>query len=89
MHQFRKYELVAKDSPKKAFYNVFLLDTGSEFVVRKESGAAGKVLDVREWHWPTRNEAETLIISIVRKKTNPKRKSARHYQLVDMQLSLF
>lgn len=89
MHQIRQYQLVDANSPKKAFYSIFVIDSGFDFVVRKESGCLGKVLDVREWPRPTRAEAEALAISIVRKKTNPNRKSARHYRLADPQLSLF
>lgn len=89
MHQLLNLHLLSENSPKKAFYNIFVLDAGDRYVVRKESGAAGKVLDIREWSRPTREEAAALFFSIVRAKTNPERKSPRHYQIVDLQLSLF
>jgi len=73
----------------KTFYTLYLLETEEGYLVRKESGAAGKILDSRTWPKPSRLEAEKMFVSIVRRKTNPSRKSSRHYQVSDHQLSLF
>jgi len=89
MIELRKIHLQDEHSPKKAFYTLYLLETGEGYLVRKESGAAGKTLDSRTWTKPSRSEAEKMFISIVRRKTNPCRKSSRHYQITDRQLSLF
>ena len=89
MIELRKIHLQDEHSPKKAFYTLYLLETEEGYLVRKESGAAGKTLDSRTWPKPSRPEAEKMFISIVRRKTNPSRKSSRHYQITDRQLSLF
>lgn len=89
MIELRKIRLQDDHSPKKAFYILFLLQTHEGFLVRKESGAAGKTLDCRTWAKPTLPEAEKLFLSKVRTKTNPCRKSPRHYQISNIQLSLF
>lgn len=77
-----------ENSPKKAFYKLYLLQTEEGYLVRKESGASGKILDCRNWPKPTFQEAEKLFLAKVRCKTNPSRKSPRHYQVTGRQLSL-
>jgi hypothetical protein len=89
MIELRKIHLQDEHSPKKAFYTLYLLETEEGYLVRKESGAAGKTLDSRTWPKPSRTEAEKMFVSIVRRKTNPTRKSPRHYQIANHQLSLF
>lgn len=89
MIELRKIHLQNEHSPKKAFYTLYLLEAEEGYLVRKESGAAGKILDSLTWAKPSRTEAEKMFISIVRRKTNLSRKSARHYQITDRQLSLF
>lgn len=89
MTQLRKIHLQDEHSPKKAFYTLCILETDQGFLVQKESGASGKILDRRTWSKPSRSEAEKMFLSIIRRKTNPRRKSPRHYQITDRQLSLF
>lgn len=89
MIELRKIHLQDEHSPKKAFYTLFLLETETGYLVRKESGASGKILDTRTWPTPSRTEADKMFLSIIRRKTNPTRKSPRHYQITDRQLSLF
>jgi len=89
MHELKFTLLQDENSPKKAFYRIFLLQTEEGYLVRKESGASGKILDRRTWSKPTFPEAEKLFLAKVRSKTNPARKSPRHYQIANHQLSLF
>lgn len=89
MHELKKALLQDENSPKKAFYRIFLLQTQEGYLIRKESGAAGKVLDCRTWQKPSLIEADKLYSSIIRRKTDPARKSPRHYQVVSRQPSLF
>lgn len=89
MIELRKIYLQDEHSPKKAFYTLSLLETNQGYLIQKESGASGKILDRRSWPKPSRSEAEKMFLSIIRRKTNPRRKSPRHYQITDRQLSLF
>ena len=72
-----------RNSHSKAFYQLFLFekDEGG-YLIENRSGAMGKVLDCRVWEKPSREEAERMFGSIVLRKTDPTRKSPRHYQVV-------
>ncbi len=71
------------NSPGKAFYQLYLYeDEKGGYLIEKRSGARGKVLDRRVWERSSREEAEMMFCSIVMKKTDPARKSPRHYRLV-------
>jgi len=85
MLELKMIQLQDFNSPKKAFYNLFLLQTEEGYQIRKESGASGKVLDCRTWTRYSLHEAEKMFLSIVRRKTNPTRKSQRHYQIITQQ----
>ncbi len=74
--------LVAADSPRKAFYRIWIEDTGGHYNVVKESGAKGRVLDRRVWPCQDIQEAEKAYHRRIRAKTNPDRKSPRKYQLI-------
>lgn len=89
MLELKMIHLQDEHSPKKAFYTLAIVESDQGFLVQKESGASGKILDRRTWSKPSRSEAEKMFLSIIRRKTNPRRKSARHYQITDRQLSLF
>jgi hypothetical protein len=89
MRVLKKILLTDDASAKRAFYWLYLIRDGNLFVVRKESGASCSILDCRSWPKATLLEAEKLFNSKVRSKTNPFRKSKRHYQEVSQQLSLF
>jgi hypothetical protein len=72
-----------RNSHNKAFYQLFLYEKdGGGYVVEKRSGAKGKVLDRRIWEKPSMEEAERMFSSIVMRKTDPRRKSPRHYRVV-------
>lgn len=75
--------LVAQESPKKAFYKIWIEETEGFFEVVKESGAKGRVLDRRRWPMKNEDEARKLFDRQVRYKTNPKRKSPRVYQMLE------
>jgi len=72
--------LVAPDSPKKAFYKLWLLKGDIEYQVRKKSGIKErKVLDKRLWVFDSIEKAEKYFDKTIEKKTDPKRKSPRKY----------
>lgn len=45
------------DSKKQAFYRLMMVYDGIKYFVEKESGAAGKILDRRQWPQPDREKA--------------------------------
>ncbi len=76
-----KAELCADASPKKAFYRIWIArDDEGTFVVEKESGALGKVLDKRSWKYEDEKRAREFFRRKVKEKTNPQRKSPRIYK---------
>jgi hypothetical protein len=74
--------LVATDSPRCAFYRIWIEFDADIFTVRKESGVGNRVLDKRAWPFDTHDEARKLFDRRVKSKTNPDRKSPRIYTLV-------
>ena len=76
-------DLVATDSPGKAFYRIWIEETDGLIEVVKESGAKGRVLDRRRWPMETEEDARKLFKRQIRYKTNPARKSPRIYQLAE------
>ena len=50
--------LVALDSPRRAFYRIWIEDTDGQVQVVKESGVKGSVLDRRIWPFTDFTEAE-------------------------------
>ncbi len=74
-------ELVAPESPRKAFYRIWIeMEMGSYYVC-KESGGLDKVLDRRRWEFETLPAAEKDLGRRVREKMRPGRK-VRRYRLV-------
>jgi hypothetical protein len=78
-----KAHLVAIDSPRQAFYIIWIEETNGRIQVVKESGARGKVLDRRCWACDNLEAAQKLFDRQVRYKTNPNRKSPRKYRLLE------
>jgi hypothetical protein len=74
--------LVARDSPRRAFYKIWIEDTDGQISVVKESGVKGRVLDRRVWPFAEFKEAEKAYQRRIKAKTNPERKSPRKYQLI-------
>ena len=62
------------ESPKCAFYRIWIESDAGVFTVRKESGIKDKVLDKRNWAFNEQNDARKLYDQRIRTKTNPERK---------------
>jgi hypothetical protein len=83
MIEIKRILLEDSNSPRKAFYHLSLYEKEEGgYLIGKNSGAAGGVLDRRRWEKPSRQEADRMFRSIIIKKTNPGRKSPRHYRIV-------
>jgi hypothetical protein len=74
--------LLAWESPRKAFYRIWIETVDGEYSVVKESGIRGKVLDRRTWPVENLEAAQELFQRRIKAKTNPERKSPRKYTLV-------
>ena len=78
-----KQAFMIDQSPRKAFYNLWLEEWNGKYQIRKESGANSKVLDKRLWKCKSLDKAEKIFDQKIKYKTNPDRKwSPRKYQLV-------
>lgn len=71
--------LVATDSPKSAYYHIWIESDAGMFTVCKESGIKGKVLDRRAWPFGSLDAAIKLYNRRIKDKTNKERKSPRKY----------
>ena len=78
--------LVAPESPRQAFYNLWIERHEGAFRVCKESGAGGKVLHRQAWTFETSEEAEKYFASRMKTKANPNRRSRRKYRFVHLLL---
>lgn len=74
--------LIASDSPRKAFYTIWIEQCDSGFRVCKESGGGAKVWQRGIWDFESLEKAEGLFDGRVREKTNPERKAKRKYRLI-------
>jgi hypothetical protein len=74
--------LVAPDSPRKAYYRIWIEDADGAIRVVKESGVKGRVLDRRIWPFDDLKEAEKAYRRRIKAKVNPNRKSPRKYRLI-------
>ena len=81
-HKLNFAFLVAPNSPRCAFYRIWIEDTDGRFSIVKESGVQGRVLDRRIWPCKDFTEAEKNYRQKIKAKTNPDRKSPRKYQLI-------
>lgn len=79
----RNDHLAAPRSPRRAVYNLWLIQEPRGFVVKKESGCDLKKHIVREWSFDSLNQAELFYDKKIKAKTNPDRKT-RVYQPVYM-----
>ena len=79
----RSAHLVAADSPRKAFYRIWIEANAGLYSVRKASGVGSKVLDRRRWPADTLDQAVKMFEKVVADKTNPNRKSPRKYRLIN------
>jgi hypothetical protein len=72
--------LIAPESPRQAFYSIWIEKYHGGFRVCKESGTRCCVLDRRVWPFDSYDEAQRLFDRRVREKTNPGRRSPRKYR---------
>lgn len=73
-------EHLVAESPKQAFYDLFLEYKDGRYLVRKESGASNKILDRRYWHADSHEKAVKMYKQKLRAKLNPNRNSPRIYR---------
>ena len=78
----KKIHLVAENSPKKAFYELWMEFISDGYLICKASGANGKILDRESWFRKSLDEAREKYQKILSDKLNPNRKSPRKYQLI-------
>ena len=79
----RNDHLAAPRSPRRAVYNIWLIQEPGGFVVKKESGCDLKKHIVRKWSLDSLTQAELFYDKKLKAKTNPDRKT-RVYQPVIM-----
>jgi hypothetical protein len=70
------------ESPKSAFYRIWIEADAGIYTVLKESGIKGRVLDKRAWPHETLDQARKLFDRHIKSKTNQERKSPRKYTMV-------
>lgn len=73
--------MLCPDSPKKAFYELSIEWRLGEYFLVKKSGAGDKILDVREWSYPSFEKAEKAFNSKIRQKTKPDKKIRKYILL--------
>ena len=74
--------LEASESPRKAFYLLWIEPKGQGFRLCKESGAGSVTLHRKAWECETIEDAEKLFAKLIRQKTRANRKSPRRYHNV-------
>lgn len=74
--------LEAQESPRQAFYKIWIEQTDEQIKIVKESGVKGRVLDRRIWVFDDLDIAIRLFRHRIDQKVDPKRKSPRKYRLV-------
>lgn len=66
-------KLICNDSPKRAFYMLRIVFEGGRYWIEKESGAGGRVLDVRKWPMDSEGAANRYYKNKIRQKLKPGR----------------
>jgi hypothetical protein len=74
--------LEALNSPRRAFYRIWIEETDGMIKLIKESGTKGRVLDRRSWPFNDLSHAEKLYHRRLSQKLDPNRKSPRKYRLI-------
>lgn len=77
-----KTALLLAVSPRQAFYHLWLAEADGRYQVGKISGARGRPWHRQTWDYDTLAAAETFFQRRLQQKTNPHRRSRRHYRLV-------
>ncbi len=78
-----KHVRLVAESPRNAFYDLWLEVHLGHYQVRKFSGCAGTILDRRNWPFDSFKEASNFFDRRIKTKTNPNRKSPRIYRRAD------
>jgi len=81
-----RYAYLIADSPRQAFYKIWLESCSGCHRVRKESGIKDKVLNSRAWNFESLKKAEKYFNRRVQDKTNPNRQSLRKYQIKEQSI---
>ncbi|MBW1987859.1 MAG: hypothetical protein JRI50_11710 [Deltaproteobacteria bacterium] len=76
--------LIAIDSPRQAFYLIWIELYQGAFRVCKASGAHGRIWHRQAWEFHSLAEAEALFEKRLRDKTNQERRSPRKYRLASL-----
>ncbi len=71
--------LYVPDSPRKAFYRLYLEFEFNNYIIRKESGIGSKVLNRRVWTYESFEKAEKSFNNRIHQKIRPDRKCSRRY----------
>ena len=79
MSEVLKKVTLKAQSPRNAFYVLTLERITDGFLIRKASGANGRVYDREAWFRESLSDAEKLFGRILREKTNPNRRNPRKY----------
>jgi hypothetical protein len=80
MNTISQYHLVAR-SKRNAFYDISLSKFGLMYLVHKESGINGKVINKRDWIFKSYNDADKFLKSKLNEKSNSKLSRKRHYYI--------
>jgi len=74
-----KSALLKANSPRDAFYRLWLEHDDDVYAIRKESGSGKRVQDRRRWVFQDYDKALRFYERRIQEKTNPERKSPRKY----------
>ena len=80
----RSAYLVAPDSPRGAFYTIWVECNGEQYRVCKASGAHARVWHRQLWDCQSLEDAEKLFQRRLRDKTNPHRKTRRYVLVLSL-----
>lgn len=69
------------DSPKHAWWYIYIEECMGEYAVVKESGVRGSILDIRRWPMKSDKDAIECYRSKCSQKLDPNRKSTRKYYM--------
>ena len=83
MKELKRIYLQDLDSRKQAWYELLIYQIDNGYLVHKNSGAGERKLNSETWFRPSLTEADNKFSRIVKDKTNPDRKSPRHYKIVN------
>ncbi len=77
-----KFACLRALSPRQAFYQLWLVEIAGRYQVGKISGAGNRPWHQQQWEYDDLQTALAFFEQRLRQKTNPRRRSRRHYRLV-------